>query len=362
MPSRAAAATALAVGLSSAVPAEAVGEQPFHPQIRATIDAPQPVARGHHPPLRTIVTQRRGEAALRRAEIVLPGELLPEVRALPVTCEKDRLERNACPSRSQVGTASATTQLLGRLQGPVYLANTGAVPAGTSGIGLPSLAIQLSDALRLDAEQRFLSTYRLRTVLDDLPPVLVERFELSFRATHRGPLVAERYLCARPLQPLKATFTSQDGRVVTRRVRVTIPACRRHAGLRASISGLRRAHPRARFRIRSGPAGRALHRVRLMLPSALTVASSAGVRVTAHGRELSRRRWSLTRSGVVRVRLGSVRPRVVRVHMRGAAVGSTRFARRRFGDDRTIRVLARARVTDVAGQVTTIPLRVQARR
>jgi len=353
---------AVTAALLAGPAALAEAQQPFDPQIRAVIDAERPVARGHHPPLRTIVTQKRGETPLRRAEILLPRQLQPEVRALPVTCAQARLERGACPARSRVGTATATTEVLGRLRGPVYLANTGVVPAGTSGIGLPSLAIQLSDALRIDAEQRFLATYRLRTVLDDLPPVLVERFELAFRATSRGPLVAGRYLCARPLQPLEATFVAQDGRTVRREVPVRIPACRRHPSLRASIRGLLDAHPRGRFRIRSGPDGRRLRRVRLSLPSALTVASSAGVRVTAGGRPVPRSRWSVTRAGTVRVRLAGRGARVVRVHVRGPAVGSTRFARRRFGDDATIRVLTRARVTDVRGQVTSIPLRTRARR
>ena len=110
----------------------------FSPSLTgAILNGAQGIHRSDHPNLQFNLHPNPGDANLSRLEVLLPQSFQIDQANLGNLCSETELATNECAGRNTVGTASATTPLLGSaLAGPVY--------AVSGSGGLPSLALILN--------------------------------------------------------------------------------------------------------------------------------------------------------------------------------------------------------------------------
>jgi hypothetical protein len=296
----------------------------FHPQIGATIgSASQPIAVDGHPPVSTVVTQPDHEAAIQKSVVTLPQGLNPNVAALSTLCSAAQLSANTCPTASKVGSAKAISPLIpDPLAGPVYLVeNPG---------GLPKLVIRLGGLLSLDLTgQTALQGGRLVTTLSGLPATPVSRFELNIDGGSRGLFTVSDSLCAG--RNIDAAFDSHTGQHSTDSAAAQLvgkctatAASSRRPLLSVRVSRVGKT-PLLTVRARKASTGSVnLSTLRLTIPKRFVVVSKRikkGVRVTAGGKKLNSKKFSLSRSGVLTVRgLPKIGRSNITVTIRGGAL------------------------------------------
>lgn len=229
-------ATATATATTQATGCESL---PFSPRLRMIAGARGQTAKGAHPPLRAIVTQIQGEAAIAGTRVLLPDVLrpnLPQLQKPGALCQAADLAQGACSPVSKVGTAVATTPLLPTpLSGPIHL-------VVEPGQVLPNLAVLLGGAvsLRLDAKNAIEGVRTVNT-FEGIPDVPVTSFELSITGGPSGILNAFSDLCD-SRSSADATFRSHSGRSFSSRPPLEVEGCDRlviaSAAVRATRSGV----------------------------------------------------------------------------------------------------------------------------
>jgi hypothetical protein len=274
----------------------------FTPKVEASIGtAGEPASLDGHPPVSTVVTQPDHQAAIGRAVVSLPQGLNPNVVALGTLCSAAQLAANACPADTRVGTAKAFSPLLpDPLSGPVYLVDN---PGG-----LPKLVIRLGGLLSLDLTgQSALQGGRLVTTLDGLPATPVSRFELSFGGGPRGLFTVSSSLCS-GARAVDGSFDSLTGQHATSSQAAGLvgtcvkAASARRPSLSVRLSRVGRS-PRLTVRARAGSSR--LSTLRVTIPKGLAVKTKSiarGVAVSAGGKKVTGKQWSLSRSGVLTIR------------------------------------------------------------
>lgn len=271
---------------SSPYAATGCGRLPFTPGIAVTIDSTGIVPAGTRVPVTANLTQPEGQTNLRLAGVRLPTTLRPDVLAIDRTCQRRQLDANACPSRSVVGTAIATTPALeAPLSGPVRLAQTGVYPPKLSGVAAPWIVTSLSGqtALRLDGSNRLPPQGGLEATFSAVPDVPVDAFKLNFPGGPTGIFQLRDQLCERPLGDASVAFRSQDGRVIQTSAPVDAPACAGRPTLRAAIRGSAVKQPAVTLDVTAGTVkskAKPVQRVRATLPSQLTLTGRGRARVT----------------------------------------------------------------------------------
>src|SRR4029077_14859923 len=118
-----------------------------------------------------------------------------------------------CPAKSIYGKAKVWTPLLEKpLEGPVYLA---------VGFGhkLPDLVAELDGQIRvlLDGKIDTDSQKGIRNTFESVPDAPVERFVLELKGGKKYGLLENSEDICRKVPRANATFTAQNGRVVTLR-------------------------------------------------------------------------------------------------------------------------------------------------
>jgi hypothetical protein len=325
---------------------------PFGPKLTATVGNPGQTAKGSNPAVRTIVQAPLGQANLRRVEVALPKEVGADLEAIGKGCRGEQFAAGQCPASAIVGSATAETPLLPfPLRGNVTLVLF-------HGEALPTLVMDLHGLLdlQLQAKSSFRNG-RLVATIDGVPDVPLSRFALELRGGKGALLKAGTDLCkARP--QVDATFLAQSGAQATSKATAEVP-CNGVASsgpVRAtgSLTSTRKAHtPSLRVRV-TGPKLRA---VRLTLPKSLRLVKARlarGGRGLANGKQLSRRTLKVTKG-----RLGVRSTKAVR----SIELRLSKGALRRGPGLKTGRTVAvKLRVTDSAGKVRNLTLRLTARR
>jgi len=325
----------------------------FRPKVSTSIEDPDIKAANSQPPFQTEITKPATDAALEDVDVLVSAAMQANPAALSeAICQPEQLAADACPPSSKVGVASAVSPLLqDRLTGPVYLSNIGVPAPDEPGVELPYVSVVLKApgvSLRLDGVLRLSPLAgRLEAHFTKLPDVPLSDFKLSFAGGskgHVGPFTNVSDLCASEFAPSDATVVSQAGQRLTQQPVLDAAACRKGALVASSASGLASARPRLGVDIaRSPSSAHALRRATVVLPKGLRsrpAHAGSGVVVLVDGKRLSRKHWSLSRSGklVVRVPGKGGAQRIKVAVSRGAMVPTD-----------SLRQRAKSRMSDLSG-------------
>jgi hypothetical protein len=212
---------------SADFPTQATGcdQLPFSPKLRLIAGSQGNTAKDSHPPLKAIVTQRRGEANIANARVVVPDIIRPNVPQFQkpgALCTDGQLAARACPPTSLIGNATVRTPVLPfPLTGPVYIV----LKAGNP---LPELAVFLRNGgieVLLRAANGF-SGIRILNTFNNVPDVPQSYFELNVNGGRNGILNAFSDLCeTNTVQPIDATFTGHNGKRVSSKPELEIEGC-----------------------------------------------------------------------------------------------------------------------------------------
>jgi hypothetical protein len=230
---------------------------PFRPRIEATVGKRGATTRRKAPPLKVSVIVPAGNAATAVADVALPPAIGADLKKLATACPPATLAANACPARTRIGTATATTPLLpSALTSPVTF-------AGKAG-SLPGLALNLSGAVSLPLFGDVSlpgADGMLHNTFSGIPDVPLERFELAFTGGSTMPLQLSRDVCRGPRQRVKGRFTAHSGAVASVSAPLKVDGC-------APVVTLTRRGHRLSVRIARGRDAPAVKRATLTAPGA----------------------------------------------------------------------------------------------
>jgi hypothetical protein len=164
--------------------------------------------RGSHPRLKAVLTARKGDANIGRAQVSLPRSEFIDQAHFKTICTRVQFAANECPAGSVYGHAKAWTPLLASpLEGPVYLRS--------SNHTLPDLVIALNGQVDFDAVARIDSVHGgLRSTFETVPDAPISRFVLNMQGGKKGLFVNSRNICEEPAS-VRAGFTAHNGRRLT---------------------------------------------------------------------------------------------------------------------------------------------------
>jgi len=345
----------------------------FTPRLNATVgSADNPAKVGHHPTFTTVVTQADHQAAIKKSVVTLPQGLIANPTALGNLCSVQQAQDNACPDSTRVGTAKAISPLVpDALTGAVFVAEN---PSG----GLPRLVMRVSNSLLnvpIEATTTLKSTGQLVTTLDNLPAAPVTSFELTIDGGSKGLFTVSNSLCSNPT--VAGTFSSHTGQSFDDSSPVNIvgdckpvpdpnaAASKRKPSLTVSVRRLG-SQPLVTLRAHSASSGRRLRSLRVVLPSRLVVSSAKvrkGLSVLVGGRKLSRSAYSLSRHGVLSVRVARSGSSQIIVSLRSGAIRANRTLRGLARRHRALpRLVFTGRVVDVKNTRFSYRVRVRPNR
>jgi hypothetical protein len=237
------------------------GKLAFNPKAEGSMGAPGITSAGQLPPVSTTLRFNPEEAALKRAEVILPLSLGPNVPAVQRACPLELANASNCPESSRVGTAIIDSPLQAQpVRGPVYLAFNTANP-------LPGLIVILPPpvGVRLDAQVDEAGTRNTFASNPDLP---VRSFTLSFEGNRPdAALRLTQGLCVPGTDlTMSVKLTAYNGKVSQFEQELATPGCDptakvsiRRNGFRASLVA----------RLRAAPKGPGITSFRLRLPKTL---------------------------------------------------------------------------------------------
>lgn len=213
------------IGVSARFQAAECRRLPFRPRLRLIVGAPGRTRRGVSTPLRAVLTQRPGEAGIRRVSVTLPDALNARLEVVEDACTPAEFESGAC-EQARIGTATAATPLLrDPLRGGAYLVRS-------RPRGLPDLIIALRGQVDFDLLGRVSvpGGRLLRATFAAVPDVPIRRFELRLWAGRRGVVGVATNLCrAHGLRAVARVLVSgHTGNPIERGVRLATQGCADH--------------------------------------------------------------------------------------------------------------------------------------
>ncbi len=211
---------------SSEAPYQATGceSQSFDPKLGVSLAPAKP---NTTPAIKTVVTQKPGEATLAEANVKFPKELKLNIAKVPPLCSQELLAIGACSEASRLGSAVAHSPLLADnepLRGPVYMTTGG---LGSNIRIVAQLRGLVNIDLPVDAAVNPLGGLNANV---SAPSVPVSRFELTLEGGNKGMLRTApicKYLA------FSADFKSHSGKTSASTSRVAINPCKTR--LRASV-------------------------------------------------------------------------------------------------------------------------------
>jgi hypothetical protein len=207
---------------------------PLRPRLRMRLTGRKQTTDGKHPGLRAVLTQRRGQANLRRVRVKLPLALAldPENAQSDDLCEFEAGKRVDCPPSAIVGRAVAHTPVLNRpLTGPVYFVKNVRVHPRTGRLirTLPTLLIPLRGEVAIDLRATTdVIRNKLVSTFPTIPDAPVSRFRLNLEGGKDGILVATRNVCRRPGSHIAdIEFDGQNGKRSDPAVKMRMPCAKK---------------------------------------------------------------------------------------------------------------------------------------
>jgi hypothetical protein len=168
------------------------GSLPFNPRAEGSMGAPGATSPGEFPPVSTTLRFDPEEAALKRAEVILPLSVGPNLPGAQRACSRELADASNCPESSRVGTAIIDSPLQPvPVRGPVYV-------AFNTPTWLPGLIVILPApvGVRLDGLVEPI-TAGTRNTFASNPDLPVRSFTLEFEGNRPdGALVLTQDLCA----------------------------------------------------------------------------------------------------------------------------------------------------------------------
>ncbi len=211
------------------------GSLPFSPKMTMRLTGKGQITGGKHPGLKTVVTQDRNQAHIRKVKVTLPLSLAldPNNPKSDELCEfeEGRKADPRCPRSSIVGSAVARTPLLNRpLKGRVYFVkNVRISKLGRRIRTLPTLLVALRGEVSLNVrgETNVDKDGRLVTTFPVVPDAPVSRFELTIKGGSGGILTVSRGNLCRRKQVTSSILDAHSGKRLSRPVKMDTPCARR---------------------------------------------------------------------------------------------------------------------------------------
>jgi hypothetical protein len=251
----------------------------FSPKAEGSMGAPGVTSKHELPPVSTTLKFDPEEAALRRAEVILPLSLQPNLPGAQRACSREASNASSCPESSRVGTATIDSPLQATpVKGPVYIAfNTPAV--------LPGLLILLPApvSVRLDGAVDS-GTFGTRNTFAANPDLPVRSFKLEFDGGRPDALLAlTQDLCAEGSDlTMSVKLTAYNGKESAFEHELATPGC----DPRASVSVKRRGKlANLVAKVTAARGGPGVTGITVKLPKALR-RGKPGATVLAGGRKL----------------------------------------------------------------------------
>ena len=203
------------------------------PKLRVGLTGRGQTTDGKHPGVKAVLTQRRGDANLKRVEVKLPLSLALDPENAQALCEfADGTKIDpVCPKGSIVGRARAVTPLLDQpLSAPVYFVKNVRIDPRTKRQirTLPMLVIPLrgENGIKLNLKGvSSVSKGRLVNTFVAIPDAPVSRFDLKIKGGKNGILVTNGNICRRK-QIARVQIDGQNNRPLGRNTALTTP-CRK---------------------------------------------------------------------------------------------------------------------------------------
>jgi hypothetical protein len=200
------------------------------------------VTTGKHPGIRAVVTQRAGQAAIKRVKATLPMSLALDPANAQALCEfedgtKPDIE-NRCPKGSIVGRARAVSPYLNKpLTGNVYFVkNVRRSSTGNLIRTLPMIIVALRGeiAVNLKGVSSTTNKGRLVNTFATVPDAPVSRFDMKINGGKNGILAVTQTrrgrinICS-SRQHTDADIDGHNGRRADQTVRMKTPCAKRKA-------------------------------------------------------------------------------------------------------------------------------------
>jgi hypothetical protein len=197
------------------------GRLPFAPRLRFFVGARGHTRARQSTPLTAVLTQRPGEAAIRRVSVTLPSVLSAQIPVIEDACSPAEFAGGRCED-ARIGTAVAVTPLLrDPLRGGVYLVRRPGRP-------LPDLVVALRGQVSVDLVGRVAipGGKHLAATFPDVPDVPIRRFVLRFHAGPRGVVGLARGLCRSTIASVaRVRIASKAGSAWSMSPRLSIAGC-----------------------------------------------------------------------------------------------------------------------------------------
>jgi hypothetical protein len=260
---------------------------PFRPKMTMRLTGRKQTKDGGHPGMRVVVTQKPGEANLKRATVRLPLSLALDPENAQSLCEFEAGKRVDCPPTSIIGSATAHTPLLNRpLTGPVYFVKNVRIHPRTGRPirTLPTLLIPLRGEIAIDLRANTdveRGTNKLVNTFPLVPDAPISRFQLNLKGGRNGVIVVthNKDVC-RGRQVTEVDLDGQNGRRRDTNLRMATP-CPKKRKARLKIA---RARWQGKRVVVSGRIARAASR-------RLTVTVRCGTTTVAKRVKPRRGRW-----------------------------------------------------------------------
>ena len=163
-----------------------------------------------------------GEANIEKVKVDLPKQLPSRLTTLQQACPAGVFAANpaACPTPSQVGTATASAPMLAHsLVGPAYLVSHG-------GLALPDLVIVLrGEGIVIDLEgQTSIKRGITSSTFRSLPDAPISSFEVTLPEGKYSALAANGNLCEQKLV-MPTEFKAQNGAEIKQNTHIEVEGC-----------------------------------------------------------------------------------------------------------------------------------------
>jgi hypothetical protein len=168
--------------------------------------------RAGNPALTATLKAPAGQANIADTTVILPKTVFIDQRHVSNPCTMVQFNANACPAKSVLGRAVATSPLLDKLlEGPVYFRSNGGARK------LPDIVADLNGQIHvvlvgfIDSKKVGKETSLVRTRFASVPDAPVSQFVLSLKGGKRSLIQNSANLCkARPKAEVK--MTGQNGK------------------------------------------------------------------------------------------------------------------------------------------------------